>query len=40
MEVMSVNATSNGAGDSGGMGGGNLGAGIAEGYMKVPQGGQ
>lgn len=40
MEVVSINATGNGAGDSGGVGASNLGAGIAEGYVEVSQGGQ
>lgn len=40
MEVVSVDAAGDGAGNSGGVGGGDLGAGIAERDVEVPQGGQ
>lgn len=40
MQVVSVNAAGDGAGNSGGVSGGDLRAGIAEGDVEVPQGGQ
>lgn len=40
MEVVSVDAAGDSAGNGGGMGSGDLGAGISEGDVEVPQGGQ